>query len=78
LFRKHNKTKKNEKNQNKKQKKKLTKMFTKEWNKNNQVKYLFRAWTFTWKVYGCPSKLSRQKELRHKFLEITNGPSHRF
>ena len=77
LFRKQIKIKQNEKNQNKKHKIKL-KIFTSGWIRNNQAKYLLRAYPFTGKVSSYPSKLCRQKEIGPNFSEVTNGPSHRF
>jgi hypothetical protein len=81
LFKKQTKNKQNEKNQNPKTEKKLkkkTKICTKRWIWYHQVKYLLRAWPFTGKVSGCPSKLCRRKEMGPSFSEITNYPDHKF
>ena len=41
-------------------------------------KYILRAWPFTGKVSGCPSKLCRQKDLGPSFSAIMKGPNHKF
>ena len=50
----------------------------KMWIWNYHEKYLLKAWPFTGKVSGYPSKLCRQKELGPSFSVITKGPNHRF
>ena len=54
------------------------KIYTKGAWENHQVKYFLRAWPFTGKVSGCPSKFCRWKELGPSFSIIKNGPNHKF
>ena len=71
-----NENQKKPKKKNKQQTKQ--KIFTKGAWERHQAKYLFRAWPFTEKVSGCPSKFCNWKELVPNFSAIKNGPNHKF